>query len=241
MAKYWVKLWIESIHDKKLAKLEDRYWRRFIECLMLAGMMDQDGLLPSIDEASWLLRVDEDPLKADWDHLVGKGFLMHDKRWGFTVTNFARRQATMDKAEYMRRLRSERWQQQYNPEEDEENDDELDQVNDVLPPSDHSVTNGHTERKKERKKNKEEEERKNGGGYSLTEEIINIFGEDLRYVDRLANVIEKQIKPHGEEKALAMAEDLAGEGMDLMKAIQKMDAELITYRLGGESGGQDSS
>lgn len=107
-AKYWLKLYHEMIDDPKVARLPDSSYRRFIECLLLAGETDEDGFLPDIETMAWRLRIDERTLKDDMSRLALAGLveLAEDGRW--LVSSFSKRQKGLSKAEYMRRLREER-------------------------------------------------------------------------------------------------------------------------------------
>ena len=112
MTKYWIKLYHETLHDPKMGLLPDRLYRRTIELFLIAGEQDDEGYLPPIEEIAWTLRQDVEQLETEMIELQRKGILsMVDGRW--LVTNFAKRQAPMDKAEYMRRKRAEETQEQY--------------------------------------------------------------------------------------------------------------------------------
>ena len=94
------------LHDRKIVQLEDHLYRRFIECLLLAGETDEDGYLPPVADISFTLRITEEELETDLNELVRLGFL-EVKETRYYVHNFAKRQAPMDKAEYMRRKRDQ--------------------------------------------------------------------------------------------------------------------------------------
>lgn len=116
--KYWIKFYHEALDDPKTARLPDNLWRRFFECCLLAGEAGyddddpQNGRLPSVADMSWRLRVDEETLSTELDALARKGLIEYrantvlDGHW--FITRFNERQRKMSKAEYMRRLRSER-------------------------------------------------------------------------------------------------------------------------------------
>lgn len=105
--KYWIKLYHEILHDRKMQRLRDRLWRRVIECFLMAGELDEGGFLPRLDDMAWDLRLEPEMLEADLMELAGVGILeQREGRW--FVTKFAARQQTMSKAEYMRRLRKAR-------------------------------------------------------------------------------------------------------------------------------------
>lgn len=131
--KYWIKLYHEILHDRKMQRLRDRLWRRAIECFLMAGDLDEDGFLPPLGDMAWDLRLEPEILESELMELASVGILeQREGRW--FVSKFAERQQTMSKAEYMRRLRKTR--------QDAGRD-----VNDTdpLPDSYHPVTTGNTE------------------------------------------------------------------------------------------------
>ena len=103
---YWIKLYHELLHERKIATLDDHLWRRMIECFLMAGEQSENGNLPDFPDIVWLLRTTEDELKTDFNELVRIGVLeIKDDR--YYVKNFYKRQEPMEKAEYMKRLREE--------------------------------------------------------------------------------------------------------------------------------------
>ena len=128
--KYWIKLYHEILYDRKVASLDDHLWRRVIECFLLAGEINQDGFLPSLDDISWGLRTTEELIEIDLNALIGIGILEFSGGRYF-VRKFAERQKAMEKAEYMRRSRGEHQRDEY--------------YEDTLPNSDQSVTSSHVE------------------------------------------------------------------------------------------------
>ena len=105
--KYWIKLYHEIIYERKIAILEDRLWRRMIECFLMAGEKDERGYLPPLADMAWILRISEETLETDLNELIRVGILEYKNELYF-VKNFYKRQKPMKKAEYMRRLREER-------------------------------------------------------------------------------------------------------------------------------------
>lgn len=107
--KYWIKLYIELLNDDKVAPLNDSAYRRFIECLLLAGELDEDGFLPPLNRMAWKLRLGESALQTDLTHLAQNGLLelkQHpegDERW--YVTKFTERQKPSPGSERTREYR----------------------------------------------------------------------------------------------------------------------------------------
>jgi len=111
-SKYWIKLYHEILDDPKMGRLPDRLFRITIECFLLAGEMDQDGLLPPLQDIAWRLRTNAEQLETDFVALSDVGILsLVDKSW--IVTKFAERQAPVSDAERMRRFRERQQKQQY--------------------------------------------------------------------------------------------------------------------------------
>jgi len=107
VGKYWIKLYHEILYERKIATLEDRLWRRMIECFLMAGELNQEGNLPSLVDMAYLLRMSEEDLETDLNELIRIGILEYRDE-SYFVKNFQKRQAPMEKAEYMRRMREER-------------------------------------------------------------------------------------------------------------------------------------
>lgn len=111
-SKYWIKLYIEILNDRKMMQLEDRLFRRVIELFLFAGEIDQDGLLPPIGDVAWRLHMDTEQLETDMIELQRVGILsVDDGNW--IVTKYAERQAPVSDAERMRQLRERKQKKQY--------------------------------------------------------------------------------------------------------------------------------
>jgi hypothetical protein len=115
-SKYWLKLYYEMLDDPKVARLSDSSYRRFIECLLLAGETDAGGLLPPLEDMSWRLRVSELALDQDMSRLAMAGLVTlvehdGDNRW--FVVKFSERQAAISGAERVNRFRQEKRKAEY--------------------------------------------------------------------------------------------------------------------------------
>jgi DnaD/phage-associated family protein len=96
MSKYWIKLYHEMIDDPKVARLNDSAYRLFIECLLLAGELDEEGLLPPVEDMAWRLRKSETALPGDMANLANAGMvelIRHSGGERWFVSNFEKRQA----------------------------------------------------------------------------------------------------------------------------------------------------
>lgn len=111
-AKYWIKLYHEILRDRKMVTMDDHLWRRCIECFLMAGDYDQSGALPPLADMAFELRVSEERLETDLNELMSVGILDVEDG-GYIVRQFAKRQATMPKAEYNRRRRNNEQSQEH--------------------------------------------------------------------------------------------------------------------------------
>ena len=94
--KYWVKLWHVILDDPKVSRLSDSAYRLFIECILLAGELDKDGLLPPIDDVAWRLRKSETALTDELTHLALAGLveiIKHENEERWFVSKFGKRQS----------------------------------------------------------------------------------------------------------------------------------------------------
>lgn len=105
-AKYWIKLYHEILHDKKMARLTDNVWRRCIELFLLAGEYDTAGQLPNTTDIAWELRQNEETLEAELLALQAVGILQQNEA-GWLVVKFTDRQdaATSTERSQQRRQR----------------------------------------------------------------------------------------------------------------------------------------
>jgi hypothetical protein len=103
-SKYWIKLYHEILDDPKMGRMPDRLWRRTIELFLLAGELDEEGLLPEVRDMAWRLRLDDDSLSDDLS-LLETYKIVHRENNRYVVTKFADRQSAMSSAERTRRYR----------------------------------------------------------------------------------------------------------------------------------------
>ena len=135
-AKYWLKMYHESLHDPKLASLPDNIWRRFWECCLMAGELDESGFLPALFEMSYTCRVSEDTIRAELGQMAQRGFVelkideAGQERW--YVSNFEKRQSPSPTAERMKQYRK-RKRKEAKEKEDTETDTYTDTYRTVTP------------------------------------------------------------------------------------------------------------
>jgi hypothetical protein len=71
----WIKLYTEIAHDRKMCLLTDRQFRVCINLFALAGIEDDSGVLPSIADIAFQLRLEENVLLADMNALLSVDIL----------------------------------------------------------------------------------------------------------------------------------------------------------------------
>lgn len=87
----WIKLYTETLSDPKMGRMSDHLYRRTVELFMLAGTIDQDGLLPDIEDIAWTLHTSPKDIRETVDALSGLGVLTVSGQQ-IIVTHFAERQ-----------------------------------------------------------------------------------------------------------------------------------------------------
>lgn len=91
MKRKWIKLYVEILDDPKMGRLPPRQWQIAVELFLLAGDMDQDGLLPPVEDMAWRLRMDADELLLVLSALAAVN-IVHQSEPGWVVTHFQDRQ-----------------------------------------------------------------------------------------------------------------------------------------------------
>ena len=95
---YWLKLYHELNYDMKVHKLNDRQFRRMIQCFLLAGELDEDGRLPALDEMSFILHCDQEQLETELFNLT-ECRILSIMDGTYYVTNFTKWQKARSAAE----------------------------------------------------------------------------------------------------------------------------------------------
>jgi len=109
---YWIKLYHEILDDPKMGTMDDHLYRRTIEMMLLAGDAQLDGLLPNVTDMSWRLRTTPEEIVTVLEQLE-KLEIVHRAGDDWILTNFAERQAKMDAADRMRRMRDRKRKEHY--------------------------------------------------------------------------------------------------------------------------------
>ena len=106
MPRYWIKFWVETLYDRKIANQPDNLWRRFFECCLMAAEIDAGGRLPTLSDMVWTTHQSEDTLAQELETLKKLGIIGQDDD-GYFVVNFDKRQAPVSGkrrvAEYRKR------------------------------------------------------------------------------------------------------------------------------------------
>jgi len=108
----WIKLYVETLDDPKMGRLNDRLWRRSIEVFMLAGKTGAGGFLPPIEDMAWILRTTPEELAAELEELARVN-IVNQTEDGWCVTHFAVRQDADSNAERQRRYRERQQHDRY--------------------------------------------------------------------------------------------------------------------------------
>jgi hypothetical protein len=87
----WIKLYTEMLHDPKLIKLDYAAKWFFVECLLLAGRLEKNGLIGTSDDVSLAMPKGEKGEKGKLKALAREG-LVQEKKGVWYVTNFTKRQ-----------------------------------------------------------------------------------------------------------------------------------------------------
>jgi len=109
-ARYWEKLWHDIIDDIKLGPLPGELKWRFVQLIIMAGIQDEDGLLPELPDMAFRLRLTEEQLRSDLPTLARRELVElvattgDRERW--KLSGYEKRQAPMTSAERTRRHRN---------------------------------------------------------------------------------------------------------------------------------------
>jgi hypothetical protein len=103
---YWLKLWFDILNDPKVQILDDHTWRRFVEILLIAGMENEGGFLPTPAEMAWKLRTTTEDIESVLNILMKlrKPIIVKENN-RFKIKNFEKRQAKISGADRQRGYR----------------------------------------------------------------------------------------------------------------------------------------
>ena len=104
----WFRFWADSLHDKKVLRLDDRTYRQWTQLLCIAAQADNGGRLPGRDDLALDLRLKPADVPLLIARLMAAGLL--DKiEGGYAPHNWAERQYLSDSSTpRVRKLREKR-------------------------------------------------------------------------------------------------------------------------------------
>ena len=91
MANTWIKLYHEILTDPKMGRMSDKLFRRTIELFLIAGIEDNDGILPEIQDISWTLRTTDKEIQKVIEELENLNIITNSDQ-GYVITHFQDRQ-----------------------------------------------------------------------------------------------------------------------------------------------------
>jgi hypothetical protein len=109
---YWIKLFIEILDDPKMGRLTEHQWNCAIKLFLLAGDMNQNGILPSVTDMAWRMRCPIEDLETDLADLAAVNITRFTNT-GWIVTNFAKRQERISDADRMKQYRERKHKSLY--------------------------------------------------------------------------------------------------------------------------------
>ena len=92
MAKIWIKLYTEALHDRKMRKLSRFDKSVFYDLLLLAGQEDNNGYLPELEDIALELDLKVTEAEKSVTALLKAGLLTEDDSGNLIVTNYQQRQ-----------------------------------------------------------------------------------------------------------------------------------------------------
>lgn len=126
MSMYYIKVNHDILSDPTIASMPDHLWRRYIECQLAAGIVDEEGFLPETTELAWVLRTTVPELESTLQQLMTKG-LLEMREYPFEpqryfATRFEqeqqRRKSNAQAARRMRRYRAKKKEKNQKKEKD---------------------------------------------------------------------------------------------------------------------------
>lgn len=105
MSRPWVKLYTEMLGDPKVGMLPDGAYRLFIELLLVAGEVDDDGKTYTDKELAWKLSKNPVDMANNLDCLCHAGLVHFDEFEVVTITSWSKRQPPSTSAERVKRHR----------------------------------------------------------------------------------------------------------------------------------------
>lgn len=107
MSRPWIKLYTEMLHDPKVGQLSDSAYRLFVELMLKAGQVDEDGATDTVDALAWeLRRQSDDLLNLIWElEESGRLVFLDPETQIVYITSWAKRQPPTTSSERVKRHR----------------------------------------------------------------------------------------------------------------------------------------
>jgi len=102
---FWLKLYCEILDDLKVAHMTDHQFRRFIEFLLFAKELDKDGMLGSVQDICWRLRVSQEECETLLAEFAEMNITKNTPD-GWVLVHFAKRQERSESAERVAKWRA---------------------------------------------------------------------------------------------------------------------------------------
>ena len=120
MARPWVMLHTKALDSYTLSQLSDKAYRGFMEVLMLAGRVDDDGYIGEREEIAFALRRSNEDMSEIFNELQPKGLIDYSDR-GWFIENWAEHQPATTSTERVRKSRAKKAQSSKNEGANSEN------------------------------------------------------------------------------------------------------------------------
>lgn len=104
--KTWVRLYVELLDDRKVQSLPPHLFKTWVNILCLAGLAD--GVLPSVDDIAFRLRISSNDASTQVDELVLAGLIDIKPDRTMAPHNWSRRQFVWDGADRTNAARQKR-------------------------------------------------------------------------------------------------------------------------------------
>lgn len=230
MADYWFKFYIEVIDDPKMGTLSDHLWRFFFELCAVAKKLNKNGELPECHEIAWVLRKNEEDIFDDLSGLMNVG-LISKTETGYTVKNFAKRNAPSTDAERKQQQRDRERSNQYGHENVTKRDAEVSQnVRQSRVKSIETETEAETEA--EARKDFAAADKKISAltpeEKAWCEKIIEAFGERFANPYQIKTALQVRSK-FGESKGWEAISYYAGKGRPIGEGVARAFRALPTW------------
>lgn len=110
--KFYIKLYLEILDDPKMGMMTDKDFRSTINMFLLAGTIDDEGKLPSVETMAWRLRKSSEDVLLTLEALSELG-IVELREDGWFVSKYSTRQAPLSDKQRMRNWRDRKQKSLY--------------------------------------------------------------------------------------------------------------------------------